>query len=108
LKNIFINLISNAIKFTPEGGKITLSTERVGRHVRVSVTDTGLGISQEVNGKLFKVGIKHSTPGTAKEKGSGLGLVLCKEFVEKNRGTIGVVSTEGKGSTFYFTLPIAT
>ena len=108
IHSVIRNLISNAIKFTPEGGKITLSTERVGKHVRVSVTDTGLGISQEVNGKLFKVGIKHSTPGTAKEKGSGLGLVLCKEFVEKNGGAIGVVSTEGKGSTFYFTLPMAT
>lgn len=108
IHSVIRNLISNAIKFTPEGGKITLATKQVGGHIRVSVADSGLGISKDVNEKLFKVGIKHSTPGTAKEKGSGLGLMLCKDFVEKNGGTIGVESVEGSGSTFYFTLPMAT
>jgi signal transduction histidine kinase len=73
----------------------------------VSVADTGLGISEEVKQKLFKIGTKHSTLGTAFEKGSGLGLILCKEFVEKNGGVIGVDSTPGKGSDFYFTVPAA-
>ncbi len=100
------NLISNAIKFTSEGGKITLRAEPVDGSVRVSVIDTGQGINVEVIQKLFKIGSKHSTFGTANEKGSGLGLVLCKDFVEKNGGTIGVESIEGKGSTFHFTVPM--
>ncbi len=108
IHSVIRNLISNAIKFTPEGGMITLQAETAGRYVRVSVTDTGQGISREVIQKLFKIGVKHSTPGTAKEKGSGLGLVLCKDFVEKNGGTIGVESKEGRGSTFYFTVPVPT
>ena|GEM_PF-1638727 len=106
IHSVIRNLISNAIKFTAEGGKITLHAEPAGDgYVRVSVTDTGYGISQEVMQKIFKIGVKHSTLGTAKEKGSGLGLVLCKDFVEKNGGTIGLESQEGKGSTFYFTVP---
>jgi signal transduction histidine kinase len=100
------NLISNAVKFTPENGEITLRAVPAGKFLRLSVSDTGKGMSPEVMQKLFKIGVKHSTPGTAKEKGSGLGLVLCKEFVEKNGGTIGVESTEGIGSTFYFTVPL--
>jgi signal transduction histidine kinase len=108
IHTVIRNLISNAIKFTPEGGKITLSAEPVGRYVRVSVKDTGWGIRKEVIQILFKIGIKHSTPGTAKEKGSGLGLMLCKDFVEKNGGTIGVESIDGNGSTFHFTVPMPT
>lgn len=107
IQSVIRNLISNAVKFTPEGGKVTLYAEPEGRYVRVSVVDTGQGLSQDVIQKLFKIGVKHSTPGTAKEKGSGLGLVLCKDFVEKNGGAIGVVSKEGSGSTFYFTVPMA-
>lgn len=103
--SVIRNLISNAIKFTSEGGKITLDAKTAGNSVRVTVSDTGIGISRDVIQKLFKIGVKHSTPGTAKEKGSGLGLVLCKDFVEKNGGTIGVESKEGEGSAFYFTLP---
>jgi len=106
IHTVIRNLISNAIKFTPDGGSITLRAVPEGGYVRVSVMDSGLGISQEAIQKLFKIGTKHSTLGTAKEKGSGLGLMLCKDFVEKNGGTIGVVSTVGKGSTFYFTLPM--
>jgi two-component system NtrC family sensor kinase len=101
------NLLSNAIKFTPAGGTITIHAEQTDTHLRVSVTDTGLGISEATVQKLFKVGTHYSTPGTAKEKGTGLGLMLCKDFVEKNGGSIGVESTEGKGSTFYFTVPLA-
>ncbi len=101
------NLISNAIKFTPKGGTITLTASKSNEEALVSVTDTGVGISKEVIDKLFRIDAKHSTKGTADEKGTGLGLVLCKDFVEKNNGNIGVQSEEGKGSTFYFTLPAA-
>ena len=101
------NLISNAIKFTPQGGTITLSASKSNEEALVSIADTGVGMSKEVIDKLFRIDAKHSTKGTADEKGTGLGLVLCKDFVEKNNGNIGVQSEEGKGSTFYFTLPVA-
>jgi signal transduction histidine kinase len=105
LTTVIRNLISNAIKFTPEGGRITLSAEEWKDAVEISVTDTGVGMSEEVRQKLFKIDQKHSTLGTNKEKGTGLGLILCKEFTELNGGTISVTSTEGKGSTFSVTLP---
>lgn len=101
------NLISNAIKFTPKGGTITLTASKSNEEALVSIADTGVGMSKEVIDKLFRIDAKHSTKGTADEKGTGLGLVLCKDFVEKNHGNIGVQSEEGKGSTFYFTLPAA-
>jgi signal transduction histidine kinase/tetratricopeptide (TPR) repeat protein len=105
INTVVRNLISNAIKFTPEGGTIALKTEPIGNFIRLSVTDTGVGMSHEVMQKLFTIGNKHSTLGTAQEKGTGLGLVLCHDFVEKNGGKIGVESVQGKGSTFYFTVP---
>ena len=105
INTVVRNLLSNAIKFTPEGGKITMSAEVNGSHFLVSVTDTGVGMSNAAMQKLFKLGTKHSTLGTAKEAGTGLGLILCKDFVEKNGGTIGVESKEGYGSKFYFTMP---
>jgi len=105
INTVIRNLISNAIKFTKEGGTIRLRALQMNGYVRISITDTGLGISEEVKQKLFKIGTKHSTLGTAFEKGSGLGLILCKEFVEKNGGIIGVDSVVGKGSDFYFTVP---
>jgi len=108
INTIVRNLMSNAIKFTPEGGKITLQTRPLGNELQVSVIDTGLGISSDALQKIFKIDTKHSTPGTANEKGTGLGLILCKDFAEKNGGTIGVESTEGAGSIFYFTIPMAT
>jgi signal transduction histidine kinase/uncharacterized protein HemY len=103
INTVVRNLLSNAIKFTPEGGTIMLSVE-VGKQLTVSIADTGVGMAEASIQKLFKLGTKHSTLGTAKEKGTGLGLILCKDFVEKNGGTIGVESQEGKGSRFYFTI----
>ncbi|MBA4056016.1 MAG: hypothetical protein C0490_14975 [Marivirga sp.] len=100
------NLISNAIKFTPQEGMITLELTKMGTDVVVSVTDTGVGMPPEVMHKLFRIDSKHSTKGTANEKGTGLGLILCKEFVEKNGGRIWVKSKEGQGSAFYFSLPL--
>jgi signal transduction histidine kinase len=101
------NLISNAIKFTPQGGQISLNVKHTNGDALVSITDTGVGMSAEVMQKLFRIDTKHSTKGTADEKGTGLGLILCKEFIEKNGGRIWVESEIGKGSVFYFTLPLS-
>jgi signal transduction histidine kinase len=105
VNTVIRNLISNAIKFTPEGGMITLAVAQTKEELKISVSDTGVGMSPEVLEKLFRIDSKHSTKGTADEKGTGLGLILCKDFIEKNGGKIGVESKEGKGSVFYFTLP---
>jgi signal transduction histidine kinase len=106
INTVVRNLISNAIKFTPTGGKIVVTTELEGKLLKVVVTDTGVGMSKEAIKSLFKLGTKQSTLGTLQEKGTGLGLILCKDFVEKNGGTIGVESEEGKGSKFFFTVPV--
>lgn len=99
------NLISNAIKFTPEGGTIVLGMKQSDDKVIVSIRDNGVGMPPEVVQKLFRIDTKYSTKGTADEKGTGLGLILCKEFIEKNGGRIWVESEVGKGSVFSFTLP---
>ncbi len=111
LSTILRNLISNAIKFTPKGGKIIISAETKTRNknlrqIEISVKDTGVGISKEMLAKLFDITENTSTKGTENERGTGLGLILCKEFVEKHGGKIWVESEEGKGSEFIFTLPI--
>lgn len=105
INTVIRNLISNAIKFTPEGGTITLALKPGPEQLIVSVKDTGVGMSTEVIQKLFRIDAKHTTKGTADEKGTGLGLILCREFVEKNGGRIWVESTPGKGSVFYFSIP---
>ncbi len=105
LQQLFTNLISNAIKFTPTGGEVTIQSHGVENHfLSVSVDDTGIGISHEDKEKLFRIESKHSTHGTDGEDGSGLGLVLCAEIVEKHGGVIRVESEEGKGTSFIFTL----
>jgi PAS domain S-box-containing protein len=99
------NLLSNAVKFTNPGGEITISLKDLGEEYELSIADTGVGMSEEKQKKLFKIGENVSTPGTSGEKGSGLGLILCKEFVEKNGGSIRVESEVGKGTKFIITLP---
>lgn len=105
INTVIRNLISNAIKFTPPRGNITLSVIPQNGNLKVSISDTGVGMSPEVIAKLFRIDTKYSTSGTANEKGTGLGLILCKDFVEKNGGVMGVESTVGQGSVFFFTLP---
>jgi signal transduction histidine kinase len=106
LKIILRNLISNALKFTFENGTITLKAVRQDKEVIVSVKDTGMGVSEENMAKMF-AGSNFTTLGTGKEKGTGLGLMLCKDFVEHNRGKIWLESKEGEGTTFYFSLSSA-
>jgi signal transduction histidine kinase len=115
IDTVIRNLATNALKFTPCGGQITLSARRngsssgheEGQWVEISVQDTGIGISQEDIAKLFRIEVYHTTEGTAQEKGTGLGLILCQEMVEKNGGRIWVESELGKGTTFKFTVPSA-
>jgi PAS domain S-box-containing protein len=105
IKTVLLNLISNAIKFTVPEGIITLNSRKQGKQVEISVTDTGIGISSDDLESLFKVGHIRSTLGTSNETGTGLGLIICKEFVELNGGHIWAESEAGKGSTFFFTVP---
>ncbi|MCG8371906.1 MAG: HAMP domain-containing histidine kinase, partial [Balneolales bacterium] len=99
------NLISNAIKYCNENDSVSISYSEENGKAVIAVADTGIGIEKEVMDKLFSKTF-FSTPGTNKEKGTGLGLMLCKDFVEKNGGEIWAKSALGKGSTFYFSLPI--
>lgn len=105
IHTVLRNLISNAIKFTNPGGKITIRAIDENDHVAVQVSDTGVGIPNDKIPLLFRIDENYSTKGTGNETGTGLGLILCKEFMEKHGGTISVKSTEGMGSTFSITLP---
>jgi len=107
LNTIVRNLISNALKFTNSGGKVQIIAEKSGEFVNVKVTDNGVGIRNDVKDKLFKIDSNHTTYGTANETGTGLGLILVKEFVDRHGGKIGVDSVVGEGSTFHFTIPLA-
>jgi signal transduction histidine kinase len=99
------NLLSNAIKFTPSKGKIEIYVESQDQMWRIAVKDNGVGISEKDITRLFHIDSNPTNIGTEQETGTGLGLILCKEFVERNGGTIWVESKEGKGSTFFFTVP---
>lgn len=105
IETVMRNLINNAIKFTPEGGQIEVSAKEVDGQVLISISDTGIGISAEETQSLFRIDSKVKRKGTNNEDGSGLGLILCHEFVEKHNGKIWVESTPGKGSEFIFNIP---
>ena len=108
LMTIVRNLLTNAVKFTHRGGKVHISATPSAEHfVTIAVKDTGIGIAADLIQKLFRIDTNNKTKGTEGEVSTGLGLILCKEFVEKHGGNIWVESEEGKGSTFYFTLKIA-
>lgn len=107
VSTILRNLISNALKFTEQNGDITISADIQDEFVFLKVKDSGIGISKENQEKLFKLDCNYTTVGTADETGSGLGLILCKEFAERNGGDIWVKSEENKGSEFILSLKIA-
>ena len=110
IQTVFRNLISNAIKFSYSGGSVTVNAKiekndiNNNAYIIVSVKDTGVGIPKDKIDKIFDIDVDYTTLGTKSEKGTGLGLILCKELIEKNGDKIWVGSEEGKGSTFYFTL----
>lgn len=104
LKSVFRNLINNALKYTPNGGMVTIGTKNKNGNVTIYINDTGIGIERCDLDKIFRSDIKFCRPGTNHEQGSGIGLVLCKEFIEKHGGKIWVTSEVDKGSTFYFSL----
>ena len=105
IKTIIRNLISNALKFTNSGGKITLKAKKQDSLIEVSVSDSGIGINPDKVKDLFTLKQQKSVVGTGGEHGTGLGLILCKDFVEKHEGKIWVNSIVGHGSTFTFSLP---
>lgn len=106
IRTVVRNLISNAIKYTKEGGSITTSATRKDKFIELAIADNGIGIKPQNLEKLFRIDENYSTRGTADEGGTGLGLILCKEFISKNGGEIWVESEFGQGSTFKFTLPV--
>jgi len=105
VETIFRNLITNAIKFTKNGGTVSITNDRENNHIIISVNDTGIGISEERIAGIFKTDVKNKMKGTAGETGTGLGLILCDEFVRMNNGKISVNSQIHKGTTFSVYLP---
>lgn len=105
VETVLRNLVSNALKFTHPGGKVVISSLTNENEVVISVADSGIGMSKESVEKLFRIDVPVASRGTGNEPGTGLGLILCKELIEKNNGKIWVESEPGKGSTFYFSLP---
>ena len=106
IKTVIRNLVNNALKYTSKGGKVTISSKVTEKEAELIVSDTGVGIKEENIAKLFRIDVNFSTRGTDEESGTGLGLILCKEFVEKNKGRIEIKSTFGKGSEFSVCLPL--
>ena len=107
IDTVIRNLLTNAIKFSKEGGAVVIKSEPEGDMVMISVIDNGIGIAEENQKRLFGLENVHSTFGTKNEKGSGLGLVLCREFIERNGGKIWANSVLNQGSEFIFTVPSA-
>ena len=106
LQLVLRNLISNAIKFTHKNGTVGISMDEEFPNLYIKVKDDGIGMSKDIRKNLFKANEHTSTPGTENEKGTGLGLMLCKEFLDKYQGELQVDSELGKGTTFTVTLPV--
>jgi len=104
LKTVLRNLVSNAIKFTNPEGRIDIYAEKTSSGITISVSDNGIGMEPETVNMLFDISKTHTTKGTGNESGTGLGLFLCKEFVEKHGSELRVKSQKNEGSSFYFTL----
>ncbi|MCF8228842.1 MAG: HAMP domain-containing histidine kinase [Bacteroidales bacterium] len=107
VNTIVRNLISNAIKFTADKGLVNISTRILDEEIQVCVRDSGIGLPEDIVDKLFVMNGSTEREGTTGEKGTGLGLVLCNEFIKKNKGRIWAQNNNGKGATFCFTLPRA-
>lgn len=105
IQTVIRNLISNGLKFTPRGGSVTVSAETKEDFVVICVEDTGIGIAEEDVPRMFRIETHFVMQGTEKEPGTGLGLILCKEFIQKHGGEIWVESRQGKGSRFYCSVP---
>ena len=106
LNSILENLLSNAIKFTPRGGTITISSDAVNIFHEITISDTGVGMSPEVLERIFRIDTNYTTLGTEQEKGTGLGVILCKEMIERQGGALKVESKLGVGTKFKFILPV--
>ncbi len=105
LRTVFTNLMTNAIKFTPQNGKIIVSAQIKHKYLEVKFKDSGVGIKEDDISKLFDIKNNYTTPGTNDEKGTGLGLIICKEFIELHKGKIDLESQVGKGTNFTVILP---
>jgi len=106
ISTVVRNMVSNAIKYTNAKGTIDLAISKAGKFAKVTVTDNGIGISPENMQKLFKVNEDYKTHGTNNEEGTGLGLIICKEFINKNDGEIAISSKPGKGTEISFSIPL--
>lgn len=107
INTVLRNLTSNAIKFTPHGGQINYSISELNNSIKISIQDSGIGMNEDQLQALFRIDKNNSTKGTDSEAGTGLGLILCKEFIDKHNGEIWAESTKGEGSTFNIVLPIS-
>lgn len=105
VQTVLRNLMGNALKFTPDGGTVTITARVDHEQVEITVTDTGVGLSEKAQATIFRIDEKYTTEGTAGEKGTGLGLILCRELIEKSQGQIWIDSEVGQGAAFKFTLP---
>jgi signal transduction histidine kinase len=105
VKQVLLNLLSNALKFTPQGGRVDVRAATVGHHVEVSVADTGVGIAPEDHDKVFEE-FRQVGASAARVEGTGLGLAISRKFIELHGGRMSLASAPGKGSTFTFSLPL--
>jgi signal transduction histidine kinase len=107
MRQVILNLVSNAIKYTPAGGRIEIAMGRAGSSLRWSIQDSGIGISQDAQKRLFEKFFRAENAHTVDTEGTGLGLYLVRLIVERLGGAIACESQEGRGTLFYFTLPLA-